>query len=93
MKRAYRCSILILAWILVPGIITSQLADSPWPTYSNAAFPPVRLSNSLPVPVPAGAGYTGDYVFATAFLRHGTGKFIRTDGLPVENSNLVMNVP
>jgi len=63
------------------------------PTYSNAAFPPVHLSNSLPVPVPAGASYAGDYVFATAFLRHGAGGFIRTDGLPVENSNLVMNVP
>jgi len=59
------------------------------PTYGNVAFPLVATAGSLSVVVPASAGYAGDYVFATAFIRHGAGSFIRDDGLPVENSNMV----
>ena len=57
------------------------------PTFSNAAFPPVAVSDSLQIKAPGGEGFDGEYVFATVFIRCDTGKFVRTDGLPVENSN------
>jgi hypothetical protein len=34
------------------------------------------------------SSYKGDYVFASAFIRQDTRNFVRTDGKPVENSNL-----
>jgi len=54
------------------------------PTFSNTSFPPAALSGSLSIPVPAPFG---DYLFAAAFIRHANGQFVRTDGMPVENSN------
>jgi outer membrane protein assembly factor BamB len=57
------------------------------PTFRNASFPPIPTSGFVSIPVPAISGLAGNYVFATAFVRHGAGAFVRTD-LPVENSNL-----
>jgi len=57
------------------------------PTFSNVAFPPVPTAASLTILAPSAAGFAGDYVFATAFIRRDTQQFVRTD-LPVENSNL-----
>ena len=58
------------------------------PTFSGVAFPPVPISGTVAVTTPAASSFAGDYVFATAFIRRDTGGFVRTDGLPVENSNL-----
>jgi len=57
------------------------------PTFSNVAFPPFPIAGSLTILAPSAAGFAGDYVFATAFIRRDTKQFVRTD-LPVENSNL-----
>jgi outer membrane protein assembly factor BamB len=57
------------------------------PTWSSVAFPPVPMSGSTSLPVPTNLGLAGDWIFATAFVRRDTGGFVRTDGLPVENSN------
>ncbi len=57
------------------------------PTFSGVAFPPVALSGSRNINVPANPALAGDWVFATAFIRRDTGVFVRDDGLPVENSN------
>ncbi len=58
------------------------------PTFSNVAFPPVPTSGSLNISAPSAPGFAGDYVFATAFIRRDTDGFVRTDGMPVENSDL-----
>lgn len=58
------------------------------PTFSSLSFPPLPTSGSVSIRVPAVAGLKGNYVFAAAFIRHGAGSFVRTDGLPVENSNI-----
>ena len=53
------------------------------PTWSGVAFPPVAASGTLTVTLPA---VPGDYVLATAFRYAGTTIYVRSDGLPVENS-------
>jgi hypothetical protein len=58
------------------------------PTYSNVAFPPVATAGSIRITTPTSSSFRGDYVFATAFVRCDTRTFVRTDGKPVENSNL-----
>ena len=58
------------------------------PTYSNIAFPPVATAGLVNITTPRSSSYKGDYVLATAFIRRDTRNFVRTDGRPVENSNL-----
>jgi hypothetical protein len=58
------------------------------PTYSNVAFPPVATAGSIDITTPTSSSLKGDYLFATAFIRRDTKTFVRTDGKPVENSNL-----
>jgi hypothetical protein len=61
------------------------------PTYAGVAFPPLLPFGSLHVIAPPTPGAVGDYVFAAAFYyskKSGRSGPVRTDGLPVENSNL-----
>jgi hypothetical protein len=58
------------------------------PTYSNIAFPPVATAGLVNITMQGSSSYKGDYVFASAFIRQDTRNFVRTDGKPVENSNL-----
>ena len=58
------------------------------PAFSNVVFPPAPLSGSIDFTAPTDPAFANGYVFATAFIRRDTGGFVRTDGLPVENSNL-----
>jgi hypothetical protein len=58
------------------------------PTFRDVVFPPVPIASSLTVGAPKTAGFAGDYVFAIALIRRDTKNFVRTDGLPVENSNI-----
>ncbi len=57
------------------------------PTWSNIAFPPVAASGSRTISVPSNPAISGDYAFAVVLVLRDTGNFVRTDGLPVENSN------
>jgi hypothetical protein len=57
------------------------------PTFTNLAFPPAPLNGSFPISVPAAQGYAGAYAFAAVFILRDTGRFVRTDGMPVEISN------
>jgi hypothetical protein len=54
------------------------------PTWRDVSFPPVVISGSIAVGIPE---FPGDFVIATAFIRRSNGRFVRDDGLPVENSN------
>ena len=58
------------------------------PTYSNVAFPPVAAAGSIRITTTRSSSFKGNYVFATAFVRRDTRAFVRTDGKPVDNSNL-----
>jgi C1A family cysteine protease len=58
------------------------------PTFGNVSFPPLPMTGSTRIAIPANASLAGDYVFAAVFIRRDTRKFARLDGLPVENSNL-----
>jgi hypothetical protein len=58
------------------------------PTWRNVVFPPAPILGAFRIVSPSSPAYTGDYIFATAFIHHGTGRFVRDDGMPVENSNL-----
>lgn len=58
------------------------------PTYSNIAFPPGPVSGSKQIEVPDNPALAGDWVFATAFVKADGSGFVRTDGTPVENSNV-----
>lgn len=58
------------------------------PAFSNVSFPPASTSGSMNISVPADAVFAGDYAFATAFIWRDTGRFVREDGLPMENSPL-----
>ncbi len=60
------------------------------PTFSGVSFPPVAMSGSITKTSPTRSGFSGDWVFATAFIRLDTGGFVRTDGMPVENSNKII---
>lgn len=55
------------------------------PTWTGISFPPVAASGTLSLSLPPAPG---DYVIATAFRYHGTTIYVRSDGKPVENSNL-----
>jgi hypothetical protein len=58
------------------------------PTYEDVSFPPVALAGSKAIAVPDNPALAGDWVFATAFIRRDTHDYVRTDGKPVENSNI-----
>lgn len=57
-------------------------------TWSNVAFPPAPTSGSINLTIPPGPSLAGDWVFATAFIRLDNGRFVRSDGKPVESSNV-----
>jgi uncharacterized repeat protein (TIGR03803 family) len=56
------------------------------PTWTRVTFPPVATTGTVKTTIP---GPAGDWVYATAFRYHGTTIWVRSDGKPVENSNLV----
>jgi outer membrane protein assembly factor BamB len=56
------------------------------PTYANVSFPPLAAVSSIRIAVPPDPSYAGEWVFATAFIYHVSGRSVRP-GLPVENSN------
>lgn len=60
------------------------------PTWSNLRFLPGAGTDrgSLTLNAPASPLFGGDWVFAAVFIRADTGRFVRNDGTPVENSNL-----
>lgn len=58
------------------------------PAFSKASFPPVAYTGSFKIAAPTASSFAGNYVFAAAFIRRDTKGFVRTDGLPVENSNM-----
>ncbi len=59
------------------------------PTFSNVIFQAVPSSGSLAfIPSAEDELFTVDYTFAAILVYRGTGQFVRSDGFPVENSNL-----
>lgn len=70
-----------------PGMASVYPGAPTRPTWSGVVFPPAPTSGSRAVSIPFSTSLAGDWVFAAAFVRSDTGAFIRTDGLPVENSN------
>lgn len=58
------------------------------PTYHDAMFKPGQPIGYVNMKLSASEMYKGNYVFVTAFIRRDTGEFVRTDGKPVETSNL-----
>jgi len=61
----------------------------PQPIFRNISFPPIPAAGSLTINTSRSPACKGNYVFATLFLIHGAGRFVRTDGRPLENSNLI----
>lgn len=59
------------------------------PTYSNIKFPPTPLDGSFPLHIPPSSSYAGEWVVGACFVRSDNGRFVRLDGSPVENSNLI----
>jgi hypothetical protein len=62
------------------------------PTWRLISFPPAPLSGSIPFVTPADPYFTGNWVFATAFLYGDGSGWVRPD-LPVENSNRTILAP
>jgi outer membrane protein assembly factor BamB len=58
------------------------------PTFRGAVFPPSPLSGSQAIAVPLDPSLAGDWVLAAVFT-YENGAYVRNDGMPVENSNLV----
>lgn len=58
------------------------------PTWSAVLFPAASTSGSITIPTPADPALAAEYVFATVFARSDGSGFVRTDGMPVENSNV-----
>jgi uncharacterized repeat protein (TIGR03803 family) len=56
------------------------------PTWTRVTFPPVATTGTVKTTVP---GPAGNWVFATAFRYSNTTIWVRSDGEPVENSNLI----
>ncbi|MDD5555810.1 MAG: YncE family protein [bacterium] len=73
-------------WFYGRNLMDVYNGDPQEPTWSGVRFPPTPVEGRLPMTMRG--GWEGHWVFATAFLEHGTGRFIRRDGRPVENSNI-----
>ena len=58
------------------------------PTYSNVTISEVGTSGSITVAIPDNTSFIGNCVFSAGVLMHGTSEFLRSDGSPIENSNL-----
>jgi hypothetical protein len=58
------------------------------PTFSGIAFPSVFEEGSLVINTAAAGIYHGLCAIAVVFTYQGTGEYLRTDGLPVEVSNI-----
>ena len=69
------------SWYLYTGSVGA-------PTWSGVAFPPAPLTGTKALAIPNNTALAGDWVFAAAFIRADGSGYVRTDGKPVENSNL-----
>ena len=72
-------------WFYGSGMAYAYTGALREPTWSGVRFPPTAVSGTLPFT--AGGGWNDRWVFAAAFVRAGVGP-VRTDGIPVENSNI-----
>jgi hypothetical protein len=62
------------------------------PTFSGVVFPAAGAAGELRMQAPAISGGWTDFIFAAAFVYRDTGVFVRPDGMPVENSNVIWPV-